>query len=63
MGISDFTASGEELKNALQAFNEDRLVTSTDGSLVGWNNNGTMTDLHANDANGLWTVLRNQAVI
>ncbi|MGE4046591.1 MAG: SdrD B-like domain-containing protein, partial [Acetobacteraceae bacterium] len=64
MGIGDFTADGEEIKNALQAFNEDRLVTSADGTLVGWNSgNGGMVDVQTNNAAGLWTVLRQHNVI
>ena len=60
MGISDFTADAEELKNALQAFNEDKLITSSDGTKVGWSTGGSMVN---NDANGLWSVLRSHGVI
>ena len=60
MGISDFTADGEEIKNALQAFNEDRLITSADGTKIGWGSGATMV---TNDANGLWSVLRTNGVI
>ncbi len=64
MGVGSFTADGEEIKNALQAFNEDWLITSADGSQVGWNNGaGGMIDVQANTAAGLWTVLRAHAVI
>ena len=60
MGISDFTADGEEIKNALQAFNEDRLITSADGTKIGWSTGGSMVN---NDASGLWSVLRGHGVI
>lgn len=64
LGVGSFTADGEEIKNALQAFNEDRLITSADGSLVGWNNGaGGMTGAQTNNATGLWTVLQAQGVI
>ena len=60
---SDFYVSGEELKNGLQAFNENQLVTSADGSLVGWNNGGGMTNAHTNNASGMWTVLRDAGIV
>ncbi len=63
LGISDFTADAEEIKNALQAFNEDKLITSADGTKIGWNNGGTMVDIQTNNATGLWTVLRENGVI
>ena len=63
MGVSDFTASGEEIKNALQAFNQDQLITSSDGKYVGWNSNGNIAGMQTNDANGLWTVLRANGII
>jgi hypothetical protein len=64
MGVGSFMVDGEELKNALQAFNEDELITSADGLLVGWNNGaGGMIGAQTNNANGLWTVLQNQGVI
>jgi protocatechuate 3,4-dioxygenase beta subunit len=64
MGVGSFTADAEEIKNALQAFNEDKLITSADGTKIGWSGSGgAFTDVHTNDANGLWTVLRNHGVI
>jgi hypothetical protein len=60
MGIGDFTADAEELKNALQAFNEDKLITSSDGTKVGWSTSNSMVN---NDANGLWSVLRSHGVL
>jgi hypothetical protein len=50
-------ASGEELKNALEAFNPGLLMTSADGAWVGWNNGGVITGAQHNDQDGLWKVL------
>lgn len=64
LGVGSFTADGEEIKNALQSFNEDQLITSADGSLVGRKNSaGGMISAQTNDATGLWTVLQNHGVI
>jgi hypothetical protein len=66
LGLSptDFHISGEDLKNALQAFNQNQLITSRDGTTVGWNTgNGAMTDIHTNNAAGFWTVLKDAGVI
>jgi protocatechuate 3,4-dioxygenase beta subunit len=63
LASTDFYVSGEELKDALQAFNENRLVTSADGSKVGWSNGYGMTNIHTNNATGAWTVLRDAGVI
>ena len=63
LASTDFYVSGEELKDALQAFNENKLVTSADGSKVGWNNGYGMANAQTNNANGVWTVLRDANVI
>ena len=65
LGLSptDFKVSGQDLKNALQAFNQNQLVTSSDGMQVGWNSGGSITDIHLNNANGMWTVLKDAGVI
>ena len=55
--------SGQNLKNALEAFNVDQLVTSMAGFQVGWNNNGVVTDISANTGNSFWTVLKENQVI
>ena len=60
---SDFFVSGEELKNGLQAFNQNQLVTSADGSLVGWNNGSGMTNAQTNNALGMWTVLKDAGIV
>ncbi len=49
-------ASGNGLANVLTAFNQGQLVTSADGSMIGWNNSGTVTDVHANTAGAFWAV-------
>jgi hypothetical protein len=50
-------ASGEGLKNALEAFNLGQLITSADGAQVAWNVNGTPTNIHANTTDAFWDVL------
>lgn len=50
-------ASGQDLKNALEAFDTGKLITSADGNWVGWNNGGVISDAQANDQDGLWKVL------
>jgi hypothetical protein len=50
-------ATGQDLKNALQAFNQGQLVTSADGSIIGWSSGGVITDTHTNDQDGMWKVL------
>jgi hypothetical protein len=46
----DIMVNGQDVKNALQAFNLNQLITSMAGFHVGWNNNGTVNDVHANTA-------------
>jgi uncharacterized repeat protein (TIGR01451 family) len=53
----DVYATGEQLKNALEAFNQGKLVTSADGLWVGWNVGGIISDAQTNDQDGLWKVL------
>jgi uncharacterized repeat protein (TIGR01451 family) len=52
-------ASGEDLKDALEAFNQGILVTSADGNWIGINSGGVISDAHTNDQDGLWAVLIN----
>ncbi len=63
LASTDFYVSGEELKDALQAFNENKLVTSANGSQVGWNNGSGMVNAHTNNATGVWNVLRDANII
>jgi hypothetical protein len=51
------SADGEGLKNALQAFNMDQLVTSNDGTLVGWNTGSSIIDVHQNGPDAFWGIL------
>jgi hypothetical protein len=44
----DIMVSGQDLKNALAAFNLDQLVTSMAGFQFGWNSNGTVIDTALN---------------
>jgi hypothetical protein len=67
-GVShqDFAVNGEGLKNALMYFNQNMLVTSKDGLQIGWNASGAVggipTDIHANNAAGMWAVLNDQHI-
>jgi hypothetical protein len=57
----NFSANGEGLKNALQAFNTNHLVTSPDSLYVAWSASGSttgpFTDVSTNGANDFWRVL------
>jgi hypothetical protein len=55
-------ATGQDLKNALQAFNQDQLVTSADGSLIGWNVGGVISDVQTNNQDGMWKVLTDHSI-
>jgi hypothetical protein len=63
----DFMMSGQDIKNALQAFNQNQLVVSSDGKLVGWDASGavgaTPTFVHQNDASGALAVLVSAGII
>jgi hypothetical protein len=59
---TNFMVDGEGLKNALQAFNQGQLVTSANDQLVGWFNGSDVTDPQANNAAGMWTVLKNAGI-
>ena len=59
---SDFMVDGEGLKNALQAFNQANLVTSSNGQQIGWNNGSSIGDVHLNNVEGMWGVLKDAGV-
>lgn len=42
-------ANGQDLKDALESFNQAKLITSADGSLVGWSTDGGVTINYVND--------------
>ncbi|RBP06395.1 putative repeat protein (TIGR01451 family) [Roseiarcus fermentans] len=56
------TANALGLTNALTDFNNGSLVVSSDGSMIGWNNHGAITDVHQNSAGAFWAVLYDQHV-
>ncbi len=60
--FSAVTANGNGLANALTAYNQGQLLLSADGSLIGWNNNGGATDVHANTAGAFWGILADHNV-
>jgi hypothetical protein len=49
-------ASGQDLKNVLQAFNQNQIGTSADDHWVGWNNGGVLVGVHENTADAFWLV-------
>ncbi|HYK79160.1 MAG TPA: SdrD B-like domain-containing protein, partial [Micropepsaceae bacterium] len=56
-------ASGQDLKNGLQAFNSGQLVTSTDGSQVGLYNGVFVDFAHANTTDSFWLTLHDGGLI
>src|ERR1051325_1686587 len=56
------TANGDGLHNALAAFNEGKLVLSSDGLYVGWKGGSGSEDWHPNKAGGFWEVLLDHGV-
>lgn len=52
-------ANGEDLKNALESFNQGKLITSADGTLVGWSTDGgvTVNYINDNDLDNFWLTL------
>ena len=61
----DVLINGQDLRNALAAFNTTQLVTLMAGSVseVGWNNGSVVSDVHPNTANTFLTVLADNHVI
>jgi hypothetical protein len=56
-----YRANGEGLKNALQAVNQNHLVTDPTGTVVAWNQSGSLTgpysEFHLDGSNDFWAVL------
>ncbi len=55
----ELLVSGQDLKNVLQAFNQNQLVTSADDQSVGYSNDGGVTILgvaYANTPDNFWLV-------
>jgi len=48
-------ATGQDLKNALEAFNSAKLLTTADGAMVYWA--GDAAHAQTNDQDGLWKIL------
>ncbi|GGI34587.1 hypothetical protein GCM10010987_80110 [Bradyrhizobium guangdongense] len=59
----DLLINGQDLRNALAAFNANQLVTLMAGTQVGWNNGSVTTDIQPNTANTFWNVLADNHVI
>jgi hypothetical protein len=59
-----FSADGEGLKNALQAFDTNHMVTNAGGTGVAWNQSGSAigpyTDLTLNFSNDFWSILHTE---
>jgi hypothetical protein len=64
LGGNYVEATGQDLKNALEAFNMNQLVTAVSGgmSVVEWNAGGTISDVQANNQDGMWKVLTDHGV-
>lgn len=60
-----FNVSGLDIKNAIEAFNANgtKLVTSVDGSMVGWAGTGSITNVQENNAMNMWGVLKSAGVV
>ena len=70
LNFNTVQADGEGLKNALAAYNHGGtgtagFVTSTDGSLIGWQDSlgGTVYDVHANTTDAFWGILEDQNLL
>jgi hypothetical protein len=59
----DLMVNGQDIKNALEAFDVDQLVTSLASFMAGWNSNGTVSDVTANTGDNFWGILKDQHVI
>jgi len=63
----DIMINGNDLLNALAAFNTNKLVTLMAGAQIGWNSSGIpggpVSDVQANTVSGFLTVLKDQNVI
>jgi uncharacterized repeat protein (TIGR01451 family) len=51
-------ANGLNLMHALQNYNAEQLVVSTDGQNVGWNNGVSVVGVHSNDTDNFWLTLK-----
>ena len=62
---SEILVSGQDLKNVLQAFNQNQIVTSADDKWVGWSpdNGVTILGIHANTPDAFWLVAQEHGVI
>ncbi len=62
----NFSADGEGLKNALQAFNMNLLVTDSTGATVAWDPSGSASgpyvDFRLNGGHDFWAVLHDQVL-
>jgi SdrD B-like domain len=61
----ELLVSGQDLKNVLQAFNQNQIVTSSNGQYVGWSGDGglTIVGIHANTPDAFWQVAAEHHVI
>ena len=64
VATGDIMVNGQDIKNALAAFNNSatQLITSMAGYQVGWNASAP-TDVHLNNPDAFWGVLKDQGVI
>jgi hypothetical protein len=64
-GHGEIMVSGQDIKNVLQAFNQDNIVTAANDSLIGWSTDGGVHVLgvHANTPDNFWLVAYEHGVI
>jgi hypothetical protein len=59
---ADIQANGENLKDALQTFNEGRLVVDPHGVYAGWFDGNDVVDEQPNDADAFWRLLSDHGI-
>jgi uncharacterized repeat protein (TIGR01451 family) len=64
-GHGEIMASGQDIKNVLQAFNQGNIVTAANDSLIGWTTDGGvhLLGVHANTPDNFWLVAYENHVI
>ncbi|HEY7231917.1 MAG TPA: hypothetical protein VH558_16270, partial [Pseudolabrys sp.] len=59
----DILVNGRDIKNGLEAFNANQLVTSLSGLQTAWDTGGVLTDIHPNTPDAYWNILKDNHVI
>jgi hypothetical protein len=56
-------ASGQDLKNGLQQFNDGPLVVDPHGNYLGWSDGSNVMDVQSNDSDAFWSVLQDHNIL